>query len=120
MYSGIVIFSLRMQEFTGNCYILEEFYHRMLATARRNLFCHDRQKRFPMILIKRWKYANPSMLEMKAQRQSTFFVKNELRICSFRLIGADQDEIHIGQNAEAASSAQFGFQLIPEISCLII
>ena len=73
-----------------------------------------------MIFMKRWKYTKHYRLGMKAQRQSAFFVKDELRICALRLVRANQDEIHVCQNAEAAIPIQLGFQLVSEIRGLII
>ena len=51
---------------------------------------------------------------------SAFFIDKKLGIFAVFLIGADEDEVHIGDDAKATTSAEFTFQLITKIGGVII
>lgn len=50
----------------------------------------------------------------------SFFIKQQLGICSICFICANHYKIHICQNAKASVTAKLRFQLIPKICSLVI
>ena len=52
--------------------------------------------------------------------RSALFVKQQLRVFPLRLVGADQEEVHVGQDAEAAVPAQLRLQLAAQIGGAVV
>ena len=50
----------------------------------------------------------------------SFLVQYQLRIRAFRLISADQDEVHVGEDSEAAVAAEFAFELGAEVGGAVV
>ena len=50
----------------------------------------------------------------------SLFINNKLGIFAVFLVGANEDEIHIGDDSEASVTAKFAFQLISQIGGVII
>ena len=50
----------------------------------------------------------------------SLFINNKLGIFAVFLVGADQEEVHIGDDAEASVPAEFTFKLTAEVGCIIV
>ena len=50
----------------------------------------------------------------------SLFVNNQFGVFSVCFVGADQQKIHIGSNAEAVACAKFAFKLVAKIGCVVI
>ena len=56
-----------------------------------------------------------------SQRQFlSLFINNKLGIFAVFLVGADQEEVHIGGDTEASVPAEFTFQLTAEVGCVVV
>ena len=52
--------------------------------------------------------------------ESSFFIYNQFWVRPALSIGANQDEIHVGENAEASIATEFRFKLVAQIGGLIV
>ena len=50
----------------------------------------------------------------------SLFINNKLGVFAVFLVGADQEEVHIGGDTEASVPAEFTFKLIAEVGCVIV
>jgi hypothetical protein len=50
----------------------------------------------------------------------SLFINNKLGIFAVFLVGADQEEVHIGGYTEASVPAEFTFKLTAEVGCVIV
>ena len=50
----------------------------------------------------------------------SFFINHKLGIFAVFLVGADKNEVHIGDDSEASVTTEFALQLIPKIGGVII
>ena len=50
----------------------------------------------------------------------SLFVKDELRVGAARFVRADQNEVHVREDAEAPVPAELALQLVPEIRRLVV
>ena len=50
----------------------------------------------------------------------SFFINHQFWIFTVFFVGTNQDEVHVGDDAEAAVSAEFAFQLVAEVGCVIV